>query len=349
MRLFDDNNFKYATLFAWLKNHLVDLQEPSTMKKDEYRKIEIVPHNPKWAQVFEQEAALLKNLMGAFIVNIHHIGSTAIPRIKAKPIIDIIPEVTDIKKVDNFNKKMNALGYINYGEYGLIGRRFFVKSKPDGMRLVNAHCYATNHPEIKQNLLFRDFMNTHPREANNYSQLKEALAAKYPHDIDSYINGKDLFVKKILAKAGFDGFYLREVRTNNEWSQYHRIRKTELFEQYLQNTVYDPNHPSLADPNTRHYVFYKGAQIIGTVFTDRLDEKHVALRLLAIDQGLKNKGYGSILIQQIEAVVKNENYQVILLHANVPAYNFYKRNGYVEMEFKEPSIGKKCIDMGKLI
>ena len=319
------------------------------MKKDQYRKIEVVPYKAEWTQIFVQEAKLIKNLMGDLIVNIHHIGSTAIPNIKAKPIIDIIPEVTDIKKVDDFNKKMNALGYINYGEYGLIGRRFFIKSRPDGVRLVNAHFYPTNHPEITQNLLFRDYMNTHPQEAKNYSQLKEALAAQFPHDINGYVNGKDLFVKEILAKAGFDGFFLREVRTDNEWLHYHRIRKTELFEQYLQDLVYDPNHPSIMSPNTKHYVFYKGTNIIGTVFTDRLDEKRIALRLLAIDKGLKNKGYGSILIQQIEEVIKNTGYKVILLHANAPAYNFYRRNGYIEMEFEEASHNEETKKMGKLI
>lgn len=319
------------------------------MKKDEYRKIDVVPHNPEWIRTFEREAGLLKSLMGDLIVRVHHIGSTAIPSIKAKPIIDMIPEVRDIQKVDTFNKKMSALGYINYGEDGLIGRRFFVKCLHNGERLVNAHFYTSNHPEIEQNLLFRDYLNTYPEEAVKYSQLKEKLAARFPHDIGNYVNGKDLFVKAIIAKTGFDRFFLREVRTDNEWLHYHRIRKAELFEQYMQDVVYDMHHPDLTAPNTKHYVFYRGANIIGTVFTDRLDDQRIALRLLAIDKGLKNKGYGSILIQQIEAVVRNEGYKVILLHANVPAYNFYKRNGYIEMEFNEPGLCENYIDMGKLL
>jgi GrpB-like predicted nucleotidyltransferase (UPF0157 family)/GNAT superfamily N-acetyltransferase len=319
------------------------------MKKDEYRKIEVVPYNPQWADSFAHEAELLKNLMGDLIVKIHHVGSTSIPGIKAKPIIDMIPEVRDINKVDTFNSKLSALGYVSYGEYGLVGRRFFVKSSSGGERLVNAHFYPTNHPEIEQNILFRDYLKSNPQEGRQYSELKEKLATKFPHDIESYVNGKDVFVKNIIAKTGFDRLFLREVRTDNEWLHYHRIRKTELFENYVQDVEYDPNHPTLTNPNTKHYVFYKGADIIGTIFTEKLDKKRVAFRLLAIDKDLKNKGYGSALIKQIEDVVRNEGYKTILLHANAPAYNFYKRNGYVEMEFNEPALVSNCIDMGKLL
>ena len=70
------------------------------------KKIEVVPHNPEWKDNFVREAAQLREVMGGLIVNIHHIGSTAIPGIKAKPIIDMIPEVSDITKVDNFKQSM---------------------------------------------------------------------------------------------------------------------------------------------------------------------------------------------------------------------------------------------------
>ena len=103
-------------------------------------------------------------------------------------------------------------------------------------------------------------------------------------------------------------------------------------------------------PNPKHCVFYKGVEIIGTVFTTRLDDNKVALRLLAIDSDLKIQGYSSILLKKFEAIIKNEEYKTILLHANRLAYSFYKRNGYNEMEFTEENIiDCSCIDMGKTL
>jgi GNAT superfamily N-acetyltransferase len=193
-------------------------------------------------------------------------------------------------------------------------------------------------------------MNSHLEEAQIYSKLKEELAIKFPHDIDSYCNGKDLFIKDILAKAGFNELYLREVRTVNEWFHYHRIRKSEIFEKYFPEVIYDPNHPSITSTSTKHYVLYKGNIIIGTVFTDILDERKVAMRLLAIDAAFQNQGYGSFFVKEIEKLVKLEGYKVILLHANPSAYHFYQQNGYSEMEFiEEDAINSSAIDMGKIL
>jgi GrpB-like predicted nucleotidyltransferase (UPF0157 family)/GNAT superfamily N-acetyltransferase len=314
---------------------------------DEYRKIEVVPHDPKWAEKFQHEAAIIKEIFGDNLVAVHHIGSTSIPGIKAKPIIDIIPVVKDIMLVDDYNQAMEKAGYKIYGEYGITGRRFFTKFDEKGERLVNCHCYEVGNDEIDRYVLFRDYMIAHPEEALAYSTLKEELAKKFPHDINSYINGKDSFVKAIDRKTGFDGFSIRIVLTDYEWEQYHRIRKTELFDRTAR-VVYDPNHPSIADPNYKHYVFYKGSDVIGVFTIEKLDVNTVALRAIAIDKPLQNKGYGSILIAWVEKIAKYNGYKKILLHANPEAYNFYKKNGYEEMDFPDTTrLYVDSIDMGK--
>ncbi|AIF80677.1 hypothetical protein I862_00560 [endosymbiont of Acanthamoeba sp. UWC8] len=318
--------------------------------KRKRRKVEVVAYKEEWKKIFHEEATNIKELMGELITYIHHIGSTSISNIKAKPIVDIMPVVKDIAQVDAFNMEMEAMGYKAYGEYGLTGRRYFAKfsNQEENTRVAHVHFYQEGNLEVEQHLLFRDYLISHPQDALRYSELKESLAEKYPNDIDRYRMGKDIFIKQILKKAGFMLTYLREVNTDNEWEQYHTIRETELFNN--SDNKYDRMHPSLSDSNNLHYVFYKGADIIGVIQLEQLTSKKVAFRNIAIKGNFKNRGFGSDLIKQAERIAKNKGYKLILLHAAKEAYNFYKRNGFSEMEFKEKvEFNLECIDMGKKI
>ncbi|KIE05404.1 hypothetical protein NF27_DT01780 [Candidatus Jidaibacter acanthamoeba] len=314
------------------------------------RKVEVVAYKEEWKKIFHEEATNIRELMGELITDIYHIGSTSISNIKAKPIIDIMPIVKDITQVDAFNMKMEALGYKAYGEYGLTGRRYFAKFSDwdENIRFAHVHFYQTDNPGVEQHLLFKDYLLSHLKDALEYSELKESLSEKYPNDIDRYMVGKDLFIKQILSKAGFARTYLREVKTDNEWEQYHIIREAELFKN--PDNKYDRMHPSLSDSNNLHYVFYKGADIIGVIQIEQLTSEKVAFRNIAIKGNFKNRGFGSDLIKQAERIAKNKGYKLILLHAAKEAYNFYKRNGFSEMEFKEEvEFNLECIDMGKKI
>ena len=313
------------------------------------RKVEVVAYKEEWKKIFHEEATNIKELMGELITDIHHIGSTSMSNIKAKPIVDIMPVVRDIAQVDAFNTRMEALGYKAYGEYGLVGRRYFAKfsNREENTRVAHIHFYEVGNPEIEQHLLFINYLRSHPDDAFKYSTLKENLAEKYPNDIERYRIGKDIFIKQILNKAGFMLTYLRKVNTDNEWEQYHIIRETELFND--PDNKYDRMHPSLSDSNNLHYVFYKGVDIIGVIQIEQLTSEKVAFRNIAIKGKFKNQGFGSDLIKQAEIITKNKGYKLILLHAAKEAYNFYKRNGFSEMEFKEVGFSLECIDMGKKI
>jgi N-acetylglutamate synthase-like GNAT family acetyltransferase len=192
-------------------------------------------------------------------------------------------------------------------------------------------------------------MHAHPEEALAYSKLKEELAAKFSHDIDGYCNGKDLFVKDILAKAGFNELYVRKIFTDNEWFHYHRITKDEIFSR--DSTIaYDKSHPSITAINNKLYVFYKGPKIIGTLMIEHHNDEVAILRIIAIDGSLQNKGYGGALIKQAEAIIKDSGYKTILLHASPKAYNFYLKCGYSKMDFSfDQSSFADSIDMGKML
>ena len=165
------------------------------------RKVEVVRHNPKWGEKFKIEAQKINNILGENIIAIHHIGSTAIPNIYAKPIIDILVEVKDLVKVDERNSSMESLGYTVMGEFGIAGRRYFRKNDREGIRTHHVHIFEVNSKQIKRHLAFRDYMIAHPEDVHKYCELKRSLAEKYPTDIDSYMNGKDSFIKEIDRKA----------------------------------------------------------------------------------------------------------------------------------------------------
>ena len=164
------------------------------------REIKVVPHDPNWSKLFKAEADELAAIFGQEVIAIHHIGSTAIPGISAKPIIDMLVEVQDIEKIDEFNEEMIQLGYQPKGEFGIPGRRFFIKGD-DANRTHHIHTFQTGHPRIERYLNFRDYMMAHPEEAQAYSRLKEELTRRFPEDIEGYMAGKDEFIKEIERKA----------------------------------------------------------------------------------------------------------------------------------------------------
>jgi GrpB-like predicted nucleotidyltransferase (UPF0157 family) len=163
-------------------------------------KVRVVEYNPNWPDMFAEEAANLARVLGKHVVAIHHIGSTSVVGLKAKPIIDILPIVTDITIVDKLKPKIEALGYEGLGENGLPGRRYFRKGGDS--RTHQVHIYGVeNKTEIERHLAFRDYLRAHPKIAHEYGELKSRLALLYAEDIESYMNGKDAFVKSVERLA----------------------------------------------------------------------------------------------------------------------------------------------------
>jgi GrpB-like predicted nucleotidyltransferase (UPF0157 family) len=164
------------------------------------RTIKIVPYNPNWPSRYRQEARQIAVALAGEIVLIHHVGSTAIPGILAKPVIDCLIEVRDIEMVDAYNAAMVALGYTPRGENGIPGRRYFNKLSGH-THTHHLHIFEVGHPEIDRHLDFRDYLRAHPTEAQAYSQLKAELAQKYRHDAVAYTDAKSSFVRKIDQRA----------------------------------------------------------------------------------------------------------------------------------------------------
>jgi GrpB-like predicted nucleotidyltransferase (UPF0157 family) len=165
-------------------------------------RIEVVPYNPMWQNEFENESKCVTSALGENVVMVHHIGSTAIPKIYAKPIIDLLVEVKDITQVDMCNWAMEALGYEVMREFGIPGRRYFRKDNEAGIRTHHVHTFETASLEIERHLAFRDYMIAHPEDAQKYSELKRELAKKlHINDIEGYMDGKDAFIKEMEKRA----------------------------------------------------------------------------------------------------------------------------------------------------
>ncbi|ALZ60110.1 MULTISPECIES: GrpB family protein [Bacillus] len=170
------------------------------------RKIVVVPHENHWSEKFQMEAKRLKSAMPE-TVKIYHIGSTSVPGLAAKPIIDMIMEVENIERVDGWNERFIELGYIVKGENGISRRRYFIHGTEE-KRSYHLHVFEKGNPEIVRHLAFRDYMMAHCEEAEAYATLKKELAEKYTYDGELYTEGKNEFVRNVDEKA-------KEWRKNN--------------------------------------------------------------------------------------------------------------------------------------
>lgn len=165
------------------------------------REVEVVPHDPRWRDAFEAEAKRVAAALGENVVAVHHIGSTAIPDIYAKPVVDLLVEVRDVAGVDGRSPAMEALGYEVMGEFGIHGRRYFRKDDREGIRTHNIHAFEAGSAEVGRHLAFRDYMIAHPGDAQRYSELKRRLAEEHPRSLDAYMDGKDGFIKEMDGRA----------------------------------------------------------------------------------------------------------------------------------------------------
>lgn len=164
------------------------------------RKVIVCPYQIEWKVEFSKEAQRLRNILKDEVVAIYHIGSTAVNNLCAKPIIDILVEVTRIQNVDAYNLIFIQNDYTPKGENGIPGRRYFVKGT-EIVRTHHVHIYEENHPQVERHLALVSYLNANPDDASAYGELKNRLAKEYPENIDAYVDGKDAYVKQLEQKA----------------------------------------------------------------------------------------------------------------------------------------------------
>ena len=307
--------------------------------------IEVVPYDPAWPQVFETEAILITHALGENCLAVHHIGSTSVPGLAAKPIIDIVPAVRDITQVDQVAEKMKNLGYAVKGEHGMLFRRYFQKDTPQGS--YNVHVFESENSEVVRHLKFRDWMRSHPEDRDAYAALKQNLAAQFPHDMMGYCFGKDAFVAAIDEKAGATGSRLVRALSHKEWTAAKAFRQREFFDKV---SIEDPYAWPFDHPDHVHLIFYQDAGIVGYAHLQLWPENRAAIRIIVIDEAFRNQGLGEHFLTQCERWLWTQGIKSLHTESSPAAKRFYEKQNYELMPFNDPhgyEGGPEDIPMGK--
>lgn len=153
-------------------------------------------HNPSWVKLYNQEAEKIKSILGNDVIDIQHIGSTAIKGITAKPIIDIAVLMPIIKNKKGMANILAQAGYAYFPSDSSVERMFFRKGDPVQFHLSLTEKGVTDY--WQRQIAFRDYLNTHPQKAKEYESLKKELIKEDPSAGEIYSKGKDYFVKEVI-------------------------------------------------------------------------------------------------------------------------------------------------------
>ncbi|MEO6451834.1 MAG: GrpB family protein [Burkholderiaceae bacterium] len=162
--------------------------------------VSLHPHDPAWAQVFELERNRLQSMLPGCFLAIEHIGSTAIPGLVAKPIVDIMAAVRSLEGVDALIERLCDNGYSTSLEFNasLTDRKWLMRWR-DGHRTHHLHIVVLGNAQWVDRLAFRDALRGDPAQAQRYAELKTTLATRHRDDRGAYTDAKSLFVRDTVA------------------------------------------------------------------------------------------------------------------------------------------------------
>jgi GrpB-like predicted nucleotidyltransferase (UPF0157 family) len=158
----------------------------------------VVNYDPAWPLAFEQERAQIAAALGEWARAIEHIGSTSVPGLRAKPVIDILVAVDRLDRADEYAARLAPLGYVYRPHDDDDERLFFRKGTP---RSHHLHMVVLGGSEHVRHVRFRDILRAEPETARDYAALKDALAAQFRDQREAYVDGKTEFVTGVLAHA----------------------------------------------------------------------------------------------------------------------------------------------------
>ena len=177
------------------------------------RTIEVVDYDPRWPEVFERLRSEVWPVVRDVAVSVEHVGSTSVPGLAAKPIIDVSVVVPTYAEIPLVIERLATLGYGHRGNLGVEGREAF--ASPDRLPIHHLYVCPRDSLGLANQLAVRDHLRTHPETAKEYGDLKKRLAMQFLHDIDSYIDGKTDLILKILRTADFPRTQLEAIERAN--------------------------------------------------------------------------------------------------------------------------------------
>ncbi|GLC23545.1 GrpB family protein [Roseisolibacter agri] len=163
--------------------------------------IALRPHDPAWARAFDDEARRIRDALGALPAEVAHVGSTAVPGLAAKPILDLLVGIPRMEDVAAYVAPLEALGYASRGEYGLPGRHYLVRDDAAGRRTHHLNVVPLGGPFWRTHVGFRDALRAQPERRAAYEALKRDLATRHAGDRPAYTEGKAAFIQATLRQA----------------------------------------------------------------------------------------------------------------------------------------------------
>ena len=160
--------------------------------------VQVVDYDDRWPALFSAESARLRAACGSVPVSLEHVGSTAVPELCAKPVLDILAGHPRTVSALDYVAVFERAGYEHRGDRGIAGHQFFRRGQP---RAYHIHLVEQDGPLWRQYLAFRDYLRANTQAARRYGDLKRALAARFPRDREAYIQGKAEFVADAIGRA----------------------------------------------------------------------------------------------------------------------------------------------------
>lgn len=268
--------------------------------------ITVVPYDSNWPNIFNIEAKKIQAALGNNCLKIYHIGSTAVPGLPAKPKIDIIACVKNL----NFSYKgIESLNYQYRGGFNLPFRKSFTY-RSDSLD-VNLHVFEKDDPEVELNLLFRDYLRTHPKIRDQYAALKYSLIEeKSSHSkgekmFRGYTLGKNDLIQDILKKLGFNRLRFVICTHHAELKAAKFFRKKYFSDKNRGKDFYawTFNHK-----DHKHFILYKGIDISGYAHIQLFQENKVDIAIIIMDEIHQGKEYKKEFESLIEKWIQLENY-----------------------------------------
>jgi GrpB-like predicted nucleotidyltransferase (UPF0157 family) len=165
--------------------------------------VTLVDYDESWPSRFEAEAAVVREALGPVALRVDHVGSTSVPGLAAKPIVDLQVSVASLQPMDTYREPLHAIGYQHFewlNDDGVDDYPYFAKP-PERPRAFHIHVAESGSFHERRHLAFRDWLRTHPEDAAEYERVKRNLATREWPTVDDYANAKTAFIVTVMAKA----------------------------------------------------------------------------------------------------------------------------------------------------
>jgi len=167
------------------------------------RHVSVVPYDPDWPENFERIRKEIQAVLGEFAVAVHHVGSTSVPGMSAKPIIDLDVEIhrSDFPAVCD---RLASAGYFHEGDLGILDREAFCYQGKSHLQRHHLYVCPSDSRELYRHITFRNYLRAHPEAVRQYSRVKEAAARYHPDSIEEYMAYKSDCIAELYLQCGLE-------------------------------------------------------------------------------------------------------------------------------------------------